>query len=419
MSIMLSKAKIFMKKKTGFMLLILLFFAAFIVAPKTYARGDEKESLTKVVNEALDFSVKQGLLMAHSLQNRPDLLPKTTDRFGNLETCRSDWWVSGFFPGMLWYLYEYSGSEELKNWAHEYTMRVEDQQYTTDNHDVGFMIFCSFGNGFRLTHDTSYLKVIRTASHSLITRFRPSTGCIRSWDYAGWNRQWQYPVIIDNMMNLEILLWTAGRFDEPQLHDIAVSHANTTIKNHYRRDYSCFHVVSYDTITSLPEVKHTAQGYSHESAWARGQAWGLYGFTMMYRFTRDTMYLNHARNVAGYIINHPRLPEDKIPFWDFDAPNIPDCNRDASAASIICSALIELSQYVGPELADEYLSVAETQIRTLSSSQYRNALGNNGNFILKHGVGHMPNTTEVDVPLTYADYYFVEALMRLKKLKNL
>jgi unsaturated chondroitin disaccharide hydrolase len=401
------------------LLIILLLAVSISAVSKTSGQQVKKEPIKKVVNEALDFSVQQGLLMAHSLKDRQGELPRTSDRFGNLQTCKSDWWVSGFFPGMLWYLYEYSDNEELKKWANEYTLRVIDQQYTTNNHDVGFIIFCSFGNGFRITHDGSYLNVIRTAAGSLITRFRPSTACIRSWDYADWNKQWQYPVIIDNMMNLEILLWTAGKFDVPEFYDIAVSHANATIKNHYRPDYSCYHVVSYDTLTGLPELKQTAQGYNNESAWARGQAWGLYGFTMMYRYTRDTAYLNHARNIAGFIINHPRLPDDKIPYWDFDAPNIPDCYRDASAGTIICSALIELSQYVEPELARKYLQIAETQIRTLSSLQYRNALGNNGNFILKHSVGHMPNDNEVDVPLTYADYYFVEALIRFKKLKSL
>lgn len=401
------------------MLIILLLTAAISAASKTSAQQVKKEPIKKVVNEALDFSVQQALLMAQSLKDRQGMLPRTTDRFGKLQTCRSDWWVSGFFPGMLWYLYEYSASQDMKKWAHQYSMRVEDQQYTTNNHDVGFIIFCSFGNGFRLTNDSAYLKVIYNAARSLSTRFHSSTGCIRSWDYADWSKQWQYPVIVDNMMNLEILLWAATEFNVPDFYDIAVSHANATIKNHYRPDYSSYHVVSYDTLTGLPELKQTAQGYSNESAWARGQAWGFYGFTMMYRLTGDTIYLNHARNIAGFIINHPRLPEDKIPYWDFDAPNIPDCYRDASAGSIICSALIELSQYVEPDLAKRYLQVAEIQIRTLSSLQYRNALGNNGNFILKHSVGHMPNNSEVDVPLTYADYYFVEALMRFKKLKDL
>lgn len=375
--------------------------------------------IKEVVNEALSFATQQSLLMAKSLADSPTLLPKTTDRFGRLETCQSGWWVSGFFPGLLWYLYENNPIEDLKKWAENYTLRVQDQQFTTDNHDVGFMIFCSFGNGYRITHNHDYLNVIHNATNSLITRFRPSTGCIRSWDRAEWNKQWQYPVIIDNMMNLELLMWSATQFDEKKYANVAISHANTTKQNQYRPDFSCYHVVSYDTISGQPELKQTAQGYNHNSAWARGQGWGLYGYTMMYRFTKDSSYLTMAKNIASFILNHPRLPEDKIPYWDFDAPNIPDCHRDASAGALICSALIELSNYVDKPTSVKYIEIAETQLRTLASPSYRNALGNNGNFILKHSVGHMPNNSEVDVPLTYADYYFVEALMRYKKLKNL
>ena len=376
------------------------------------------QSMKTLVNEALTFSAQQSLLMARSLADKPNQLPKTTNRFGEIETCNSDWWVSGFFSGSLWYLYENTPTDELKKWAHEYAMRVEDQQYTTDNHDVGFMIFCSFGNGYRITGNQQYLNVILNASNSLITRFNRNTGCIRSWDHAQWNKQWQFPVIIDNMMNLEMLMWAARQTNDMKYEDVAISHANTTLKNHFRPDFSCYHVISYDTITGLPELKHTAQGYSHSSAWARGQGWGLYGYTMMYRFTQNPIYLSQAKNIASFIIHHPRLPEDKIPYWDFDAPNIPDTQRDASAGALICSALVELSTYVDQPTAQTYLSVAETQLRALASSEYRNALGNNGNFILKHSVGHMPNNTEVDVPLSYADYYFVESLMRYKKLKG-
>ncbi|MBX3006406.1 MAG: glycoside hydrolase family 88 protein [Melioribacteraceae bacterium] len=353
--------------------------------------------------------------MAKSLEQEKDLLPKTVDRFGNLQTCKSDWWVSGFFPGQLWYLYEHSKNEEVKNYAVEFSKRVEREKFTTDNHDVGFIIHCSFGNGFRITKDSTYLEIIKTASNSLITRFNKKIGAIRSWDTGQWNKQWQYAVIIDNMMNLEMLLWAAKKFNKPEFYDVAINHANTSMRDHYRSDFSSFHVVSYDTITGAPELKHTAQGYKHESAWARGQSWGFYGFVMMYRFTKDEKYLNQAKSIAGFLINHPRMPEDKIPYWDYDAPNIPDTYRDASAASIMCSALIELSKYVDAELSKKYLAIAETQIRSLYSN-FRNAPGNNGNFILKHSVGHMPNNTEVDVPLTYADYYFVEALMRFKKI---
>lgn len=224
------------------------------------------------------------------------------------------------------------------------------------------------------------------------------------------------PGHFDNMMNLELLLWSATAFNEKEFKEIAVRHADTTMKNHYRDNFSCYHVVSYDTIDGTVEKKNTAQGYSDESTWARGQAWGLYGFTVMYRFTRENKYLQQAENIASFLLNHPNLPDDKIPFWDFDAPNIPDCPRDASAAAIICSALLELSNYVEKEKSNFYLSVAEKQISVLSSPQYRNALGNNGNFILKHSIGHMPNNTEVDAPLSYTDYYFIEALVRYKKL---
>ncbi|RPI01538.1 MAG: glucuronyl hydrolase [Ignavibacteriae bacterium] len=377
-----------------------------------------EEPIKNVIIETLDFAVQQSLQMARSLQNQPGVLPRTTDQFGKLKTCKPDWWVSGFFPGELWYLYEYSGNKELKKWARAYTGRVEEQQYTCTSHDVGFIINCSFGNGFRIMHDTAYNNVLRTAAHSLFTRFNSRIGCIRSWDYAEWSKQWQYPVIIDNMMNLELLMIAAREFHEPDLSDGAVRHATTTLKNHFRTDYSSYHVVSYDTLTGMPELKQTSQGYADSSAWARGQAWGLYGFTMMYRFTKDSGYLVQAKHIADFIIHHPRFPEDKIPFWDFDAPNIPHCLHDASAGSIICSALIELSQYVESNASHEYLAIAEKQIRVLSSQQYRNAFGCNGNFILNHCVGHMPNNSEVDVPLIYADYYFVEALMRYKKLNK-
>jgi unsaturated chondroitin disaccharide hydrolase len=379
--------------------------------------GFDKQStpMKNIVINALDFSLQQSLKMAESLSDQPKVLPKTTDRFGNLETCKPTWWVSGFFPGQLWYMYEYSGDEIVKQWAQSYTRRVESQQFNTDTHDVGFMIFCSYGNGYRLTKDESYKKVIYNAAKSLSTRYNKTTKTIRSWDKAEWNKQWQYPVIIDNMMNLELLLCSANEFNQKEFKEIAVQHANTTLKNHFRKDYSSYHVVSYDTVNGMVEKKNTSQGFSDESAWARGQAWGLYGFTVMYRFTKDSRYLKQAENIALFILNHPNLTDDKIPYWDFNAPNIPDCPRDASAAAIICSALLELSTYTDEQESEKYLSVAEIQLRVLSSTQYRNALGNNGNFILKHSVGHMPNHTEVDVPLSYTDYYFVEALMRYKK----
>ena len=346
-------------------------------------------------------------------ENEEGKLPRTIGKDGKLMTSKSNWWTSGFFPGVLWYLYEVNGNDSLKMYAENYTKRIENQKYTTDNHDVGFMLYCSFGNGLRLTGNDDYRKTLLQGSESLSTRFRPQVGCIRSWD---WNQKvWEYPVIIDNLMNLEMLMWASKNSDNPKFEEIAKSHADVTMKYHFRSDYSSYHVISYDTISGLPEKKNTCQGYAHESCWARGQGWALYGYTMMYRETGQEKYLRHAINVAKFIINHPRLPEDKIPYWDFDAPNIPNELRDASAGALMASAFIELSLYTEGDFSKQCLSVAETQLKTLSSPEYLAEPGTNCNFILKHSVGNNPGKAEVDVPLTYADYYYVEALVRYKR----
>ena len=396
-------------------LIVVAYFLIGFASCNVFDKRDK--TLLKTVDATLGLCLKQSVSMAESLKDSTKLLPKTINQDGELETCNSSWWVSGFFPGQLWYMYEYSNDDKLKQWADIYSQRVADQQYTTNNHDVGFMIFCSFGNGYRITKNADYLSVLRNAANSLSTRFNDTIGCIRSWDKAGWNCQWQYPVIIDNMMNLELLMWSSKKFNQPWLSDIAKTHANTTLKNHFRPDGSSFHVVSYDTITGLPEKKQTSQGYSDSSAWARGQAWALYGYTMMFRETGDAAYLANAGRVADFILNHPNLPEDKIPYWDFNAPDIPNAKRDASAGAIMCSAFIELSQITKGKDSKRYLNAAEMQLRSLCSDAYLAKPGENCNFILKHCVGHFPNKTEVDVPLTYADYYFVEALMRYRNLK--
>lgn len=394
-----------------------LLILALCTAPLV-SQSQNVQPLRDVIDEALRSSVRQSMAMAASLQERPGTLPRTLDTNGELVTCASKWWTSGFFPGTLWYLYEYSKNDSVRRFAELFTMRVTDQQYTTDNHDVGFMINNSFGNAYRITGDTLYRTALLNASRSLLTRFHPAVGATRSWNTDKNNRHWQFAVIIDNMMNMELLLRSAQEFSEPSFAAAARTHANTTMKHHFRPDNSSYHVVSYDTMTGLPHAKQTAQGFNDRSAWARGQAWGLYGFTLMYRFTNDERYLDQAVKIADFILRHPRLPEDKIPYWDFDAPNIPSALRDASAGAIICSALIELSGCVQRERKTAYLSAAETQLRTLSSPEYRNAYGTNGNFILRHSVGSIPHNSEIDVPVSYADYYYIESLLRMKALKG-
>ena len=377
--------------------------------------GSGEESMEALVKDRLERSVQHYLLMAESLKGQPDKLPRTTDAEGKLVTSNSGWWCSGFVPGTLWYLYEYTNDKTLLNSARDYTTRIEKEKFNKGTHDLGFMLYCSFGNGYRLTGDDSYREIMLTGAESLISRFNPTVGCIKSWNSTA---RWQFPVIIDNMMNLEFLFWASQASGDPTFRDICISHANMTIEHHFRPDYSTFHVVSYDTITGQPDRKNTAQGFSDASAWARGQAWGFYGYVVMYRETKDVKYLEQAKNIAAFLLHHPNLPADKIPYWDFNAPNIPNEIRDASAGAIMASALIELSRYVSAELAKEYMDVAEMQLRTLSSPEYFAEPGTNGNFILKHSVGSLPGKSEVDVPLTYADYYYVEALLRFKAVKQ-
>lgn len=365
------------------------------------------------VDEALAHAEKQSLLMAQSIENRPDQLPRSTNSKGELVTSGSDWWCSGFFPGTLWYLYENSANEELKAYASEITNRISKEQYNTSTHDLGFMLYCSYGNALRLTAEDSCKTVLINGANSLSTRFSPAVGCIQSW---GAGEKWRYPVIIDNMMNLEMLMWAYKETGDEKYKNISVSHANKTIENHFRDDNSSYHVLSFDPETGEIEFKGTDQGYSDASAWARGQAWGLYGFSMMFRETGDSAYLQQAHRIARLIINHPNLPENKIPYWDFDSPKIPNDYYDSSSAAIIASALLELSTFSDKKTGKDYFEVAEKQLKTLASPEFTTELGTNGHFILKHGVGNIPQNSEIDRPLSYGDYYYVEALLRYKKL---
>jgi hypothetical protein len=366
---------------------------------------DRQESMGEVAYRVFSVAAQQCEQLAQELDSLHT--PRSFDG-EKLITARPKWWCSGFFPGTLWLVYEYTGDERFRALAERETAKVEPIQWVTNDHDVGFQINCSFGQQYRITGDAHAKEVMHTAAHSLSTRFNPTVGCIRSWDFQLRGSSWQFPVIIDNMMNLELLLSVADLWNEPELARVAVSHANTTLKNHYRPDFTTYHLVDYSPADGSVNRKQTVQGYADESAWARGQAWSLYGFTMMYRFTRDVAYLNRAISVADMLLS--RLPEDGIPYWDFDSPKIPDDYKDASAAAVMASAFTELAGYV-PD-GTLYRKMAERQLRTLSSEEYLAEPGTNGGFLLKHSVGNLPGNSEVDVPLTYADYYFLEALLK-------
>lgn len=380
-----------------------------------FSCGEAKDEMQDVVELGLQRSAVQSKAMAQKLLDDKTKLPRTIGKDGEFVTSDAKWWTSGFFPGVLWYLYEGLNDDAIKEFAHDYTMRVENEKYTTSNHDVGFMLYCSFGNGYRLTLNKDYKDVLLLGAESLSTRYSPITKTIRSWD---WNTKvWKYPVIIDNMMNLELLEWASKNSDSTKYSLIATSHADTSMKNHFRDDYSSYHLVDYDPETGEVRLKQTVQGYANESSWARGQGWALYGYTVMYRETQDVKYLKQAENIGNFIMNHPNLPEDKVPYWDFDAPDIPNALRDVSAGSLMASAYIELSTLTkDKELSNRYLDLAKQQLKSLTSPAYLAEAGTNHDFILKHSVGNLPGKSEVDVPLTYADYYYVEALVRYKNL---
>jgi len=338
--------------------------------------------------------------------------PRTLDK-GELKLVASRDWTSGFFPGELWFLYEYTGNKEWKQQAENFTANIEREKTNGGTHDMGFKVYCSFGRGFRLTNDLHYKEVIIESAKTLSTRFNTKAGVIRSWDHH--KEQWDYPVIIDNMMNLELLFETTKLTGDSSFYKIAITHATSTMKNHYRPDYSSYHVVDYDTATGQVRKKQTAQGYADESAWARGQVWGLYGYTMCYRFTKDKKYLEQAEKIATFILNHPNMPKDLVPYWDFNAPNIPNEERDASAAAILASGLYELSTY--SKSGKLYIEKANEIVESLTNN-YRSPIGENKGFILEHSTGSRPSNSEVDVPLIYADYYYLEALLRSKQLKE-
>ena len=361
------------------------------------------------IQDVLDGESPESKVRRERSNSGPLTNPRTIEPDGKLRLVPSRDWTSGFYPGELWYMYEYTGNEEWANQARHYTEHLEREKFNGGTHDMGFKMYCSFGNGLRLTGDANYRDILLQSARTLITRYKEKVGCLRSWDHS--TDKWGCPVIIDNMMNLELLFWAFRESGDSIFYNIAVNHARTTIRNHYRPDYSSYHVVDYDTITGEVLHRHTHQGLAHESAWSRGQAWGLYGYTMCYRDTKLPEFLEQARHIENFLFTHRNMPEDLVPYWDFDAPNIPDEPRDASAAAVMASALYELSGYI-PEKSADYIAKADKILESLSSPAYRSPLNENRGFLLLHSTGSKPGNSEVDVPLVYADYYFLEALLR-------
>jgi unsaturated chondroitin disaccharide hydrolase len=390
---------------------VLLVIAIMSTGIGLFAQSNSNAVLKKQIATNLSLAVEQYQILHRNVA--ADRMPQNFDiNTGKMVTSNTKWWCAGFFPGTLWYLYDYSKNTNIQKIAEERLNLMEPEKHFTGNHDLGFMMYCSYGNAYRITKNDKYKKIIDTAAMSLASRFRPKIQSIQSWDSS---KNFKCAVIVDNMMNLELLTWVSNNGGDPRFGNIARTHANTTIERQFRPDNAAYHVLDYSLATGTLLKKTTWQGYSDSSAWSRGQGWAVYGYTMMYRLTKDEKYKEQANKIAAFILNHPRYPKDGIPYWDFDAPNIPNALRDASAGAIMASAFIELSGYVTGPLKQKYKKASETILTSLSSPEYLATKGTNGGFLLKHSVGALPLKGEVDMALTYADYYFVEAMLRYLK----
>lgn len=371
----------------------------------------EDDALKEMAERALNFCEKQSLRMYDRIFPQRGLLVDRTGTDGQFIAAVPEQWTAGFFPGTLWLLYEHSGNPALRAAAEEMTSRMFAQQYNCNTHDIGFMMNCSYGQALRITGDRKkYADIVRNSAESLSSRFNEKVGCIRSWNNSE-KKNWKYAVIIDNMMNLELLLNASSLYEDDKYRNIAVTHAETTMKNHFRENGSCFHLVDYDDVDGSVRARQTAQGLADDSSWARGQAWALYGYTVMYRGTGRDDFLGQALKVAGYIAANGNYPSDRIPYWDFDDRSGIATPRDASASAVIASACLELAGYA-PEKAEELRLLASKILVSLSSDRYSAALGENSDFILKHSTINKPKGN-FDTAVVYADYYYVEALTRL------
>lgn len=346
------------------------------------------------------------------------VMPRSIHKDGSLAMIHPHDWCSGFFPGSLWQMYAYAHNDFWRQSAISWTWPIEESKWYKGTHDLGFMMNDSFGKAYEMTGERSYLDVLIQSAKTLITRYSPKVKSIRSWDH---NRdKWKYPVIIDNMMNLEMLFRATQLTGDSIYWQVAVNHANTTMKNHFRPDYSSYHVVDYDPETGDVRLKCTHQGNSDDSFWSRGQGWGLYGFAMCYRFTHNPAYLKQSEGIADFFLNLPNLPADGVPYWDMKMDVIKDCTpeqvnpdvpRDASAAALIASGLYELCTYVAPEKGRRYRAFADKIVDSLNR-HYQAEPGTHYGFLLLHSTGHHPGGSEIDVPLNYADYFYLEALAR-------
>lgn len=374
-----------------------------------YYSPDRTDNGYASAESQLRFALKCVEGAKKTVDNPEKFSPRTMETDGSLRLVVARDWCSGFFPGELWQMYGFTRKAEWLKAATKFTLPIRKMKDCRETHDLGFVVYNSYGRAYELTGDTAYANVLMDAARSLASRYNDKVGAIRSWDHHA--NVWKFPVIIDNMLNLELLFEASRMSGDDSFRNIAIRHAETTMKNHFRADGSCYHVVSYDPSSGKVEKKNTHQGYAHESVWSRGQGWALYGYALCYRYTKRQDFLNQAKKVAEFIFSQKDLPSDLVPYWDMKDPAIPNSPRDASAAAVTASALYELATYVDKDEAKQYRKWADTIVNSLYKS-YRSKVNQNQGFLLLHSVGNYPAHDEIDAPISYADYYYLEALWR-------
>lgn len=380
------------------------------------------------IDRQLDYCDRQIHRALHELQ-LPDgsynyqmeprnILKDDRQKGWNCREARAEEWCDGFWPGILWMDYSLKKEPAVKRAAEGYTEALHDIAYQPCyDHDIGFLMFCSYGKGYEQNHREDYRQVILASADSLATLFNPLVGTILSWPRERKPNNWPHNTIMDNMMNLDMMFWAARHGGNRLLYDLAVAHAKTTMDHHFRPDGGCYHVAVYDTITGQFIKGVTHQGLADNSLWARGQSWAIYGYTMVYRYTRQQVFLDFAQKVTDLYLRRLRATsDDLIPLWDMDDPRGLKAPRDASAACVVASALLELQQYVGGAKGQAYRQTALDMLAQLSTPKYQS--GKRNVAFLMHSTGHHPAGSEIDASIIYADYYYMEALLRAKALNS-
>jgi len=392
-----------------------LFFVCWLLPAFTDGSNVKPRKLDKIVDHALSVSLQCLTKSVEEVNDR--------SRYPNYATKELKWklatskdWTSGFYPGTLWYAYELSGKEEFKKWAQEWTRGIEKEKFNTGTHDLGFRFNCTFGNGLRLapqdTASARYREIMLTAAATADSRFSPVAGQYpSSWDKKPLPNS--IPAVVDVMMNLELLMWAAENGGDPKIKERCITHANTAFRDFVRKDGGTFHVVRYDKNTGKILNKGQLQGDTDSTTWTRGHAWMVYGFTVMYRYTKNPEYLKNAMSLADYFLAH--LPENRIANWDFQSEIL---LPDASASAIVTSALFEMQGYVADKnKRKQYLSEAKNMLRHLCLPPAFSE-GKGTNCLLLHSTQYYRNSDNNDVPAIFADYYFMESILRYKQLKE-